>query len=105
MPCIPFKLIDGGHGFMCKPTISRMNIGTHRCPTCKKSRRFLMVHEEWYGWTLTCLTCGDSWQDGELRERPFKRGWRLDAVLEAKRRWKAWQYEQRKTIIEPSKHD
>ena len=37
----------------------------------------------WYGWTLTCLGCGDRWLDGERLERPFMRGWRQEAIRRA----------------------
>lgn len=56
------------------------------CPTCKQRRSFLRVYSTsmFYGATDTCLGCGDSWSDGELRERPFARGWRQRAVAAAK---------------------
>lgn len=46
------------------------------CPVCERRRRFIVRWDgAWYGTTLHCA-CGDSWQDGELLERPFQRGWR-----------------------------
>lgn len=59
-----------------------------RCPTCKKRRAFLRVTPTslWYGPCDTCLTCGDSWSEGERRPRPFARGWRANAVAKAKQR-------------------
>jgi hypothetical protein len=53
------------------------------CPTCKKNRYFWGWFQEWYGWEITCLKCGDVWQDGERTERPFLRGWRKASVKSA----------------------
>lgn len=58
------------------------------CPTCKKRRRFYGWFQEWYGWEITCLGCGDRWQDGELAERPFRPRWRQENIAEAKKCWK-----------------
>jgi len=43
------------------------------------------MFQEWYGTQWTCLACGDRWADGELLERPWRRGWRRDSVLSAMR--------------------
>ena len=59
----------------------------HECPTCKTCRRFLLRVQPWYGADSTCLTCGDSWQDGERMERPFMRGWRKESVKHARAFW------------------
>jgi hypothetical protein len=55
------------------------------CPTCEQ-RRWFLVHWAgmWYGQDITCLTCGDSWADGERAMRPFVRGWRKEAIAKAK---------------------
>lgn len=58
------------------------------CPTCKCRRR--MAGRDggpYYGPTLTCLGCGDSWTCGEMHERPFQRAWRTKAIASAKRAW------------------
>ncbi len=47
-----------------------------RCPTCDRPTRFVCFFYEWYGWGTTCLACGERWEDGEMLERPFVRGWR-----------------------------
>ncbi len=57
------------------------------CWTCEKRRRALLQFQEWYGWTGTCLTCGEMWQDGEMLERPFRPRWRKDNIAAA---WNAW---------------
>ncbi len=56
------------------------------CPTCVHRRRMLAEHELWAGTTRTCLTCGDAWSDGERLPRPFARGWRAEAVAQARTR-------------------
>lgn len=55
------------------------------CETCGCNRRFLIELHAWWGTTKTCLTCGDTWdfEYGRLR-RPFKSGWRKEAVARAK---------------------
>lgn len=60
-----------------------------RCPTCKATRRMLVHDEVWYGATITCCHCGDSWQDGELYPRPCRRGWRREAAAKATAGWVA----------------
>lgn len=59
------------------------------CPICKRRRRMIALDAVWYGPTVTCCGCGDSWTDGELHPRPFKRGWRAEAIAKAKRDWDA----------------
>jgi hypothetical protein len=55
------------------------------CPTCERLRRFLCRFQEWYGWTQTCLGCGETWTDGEPHERPFQRGWRQESIRHARK--------------------
>jgi hypothetical protein len=57
----------------------------HRCPTCERPRRMLAQFQEWYGWTVTCAGCGDTWQDGEMLERPFCPGWRRKSIEHARK--------------------
>ena len=40
----------------------------------------LFRFQEWYGWDVACLHCGESWGDGERIERPFAPGWRKRRV-------------------------
>jgi hypothetical protein len=51
------------------------------CPTCKTRRR-MSEHWDgaWYGSTLSCMSCGEMWQDGVRGYRPFQRGWRQERV-------------------------
>lgn len=72
--------------FICGRHVVIREVDKQRCPTCKSDQEFLCEFEEWYGWTNTCLNCGDSWMEGELLKRPFMRGWRKQAVEEAKAR-------------------
>ena len=57
------------------------------CPVELRRRRFAAFSDDWYGATWTCLGCGDRWTDGEMHERPFRPGWRMANVAEAKRTW------------------
>lgn len=56
------------------------------CPTCQSDQEFLCQFEAWYGWTLTCLNCGDRWTDGELCPRPFQPRWRELRLMNAKKK-------------------
>lgn len=58
-----------------------------KCPTCDRVTRFSDYAYVWYSTTWTCVRCGDSWTDGERHERPFKRGWRLEATARAQQVW------------------
>lgn len=64
------------------------------CPT--EGRRRRMAGRDsgpYYGPTITCLGCGDSWSCGEMLDRPFKRAWRTEAIAKAKKAWaEAGQY-------------
>jgi len=53
------------------------------CPTENAPRRMLGEFAAYYGWTITCLGCGDRWMDGERGERPFARGWRQESIARA----------------------
>lgn len=58
------------------------------CPVCERRRRMVRRYGGvWYGDTLTCLGCGDSWSSGWRMQRPFRRGWRQEAIREAKAKW------------------
>jgi hypothetical protein len=68
-----------------RPSIVAARTRRRHCPTCRKRRTMLGWFQEWYGWNVTCLGCGDSWQDGEMMERPFKRAWRTKAIESARK--------------------
>ena len=71
---------DVNHVHICWTDFTDNKITVQHCPTCKQDARFLCRFQEWYGWNVTCLQCGDSWNDGELSPRPFMRGWRKLAI-------------------------
>lgn len=58
-----------------------------RCPICQCKTEMVARYEAWYGTTLYCCKCGDSWCDGELYPRPFARGWRRAAVKKHRKLW------------------
>lgn len=60
------------------------------CPWCKRRTFFLGFYTPWYGFTWTCLKCGDSHDGEEWSPRPFERAWRKRAVDSVKKRWRAW---------------
>lgn len=56
-----------------------------KCPVCQRRTTMFGWAQRWYGWHLTCLSCGDSWQDGERLPRPFCPRWRQESIRRAKR--------------------
>ena len=66
------------------PQPTRIERRRIKCPTCQR-RTFIGALYEWYGWLITCLHCGDRWQDGERMPRPFAPGWRKDNVRRARK--------------------
>jgi len=59
------------------------------CPTCKRKTLFFCQHTPWHGWGLTCLRCGERWDDVEMLERPFCPSWRRDNIRSARKRYRA----------------
>lgn len=79
-------MIEGGDIHVCFAHYSEEKVEKINCPNCKSDQDFLCQFEEWYGWTITCLNCGDRWQDGELCLRPFQRNWREERKINARDR-------------------
>lgn len=73
----------GPQVIICSPT-SVLGWRITYCPTCERRRKMLVRSAVWYGDDLTCLTCGDAWQDGEMMPRPFRPRWRQDRVQSAR---------------------
>lgn len=82
MSCDP--ITQGGEvvGAICRPRTEWV-LSDKPCPLCGYDVGVMGMYQEWYGTAWTCLACGDKWMDGELLERPWRRGWRRDSVLEA----------------------
>ena len=70
---------------ICIPKITKTSTRMHYCPNCKGRRKFFGWFQDWYGWHLTCLKCGDQWQDGEMIERPFMPAWREKNIARARK--------------------
>lgn len=57
------------------------------CYECDRRHRFIVRWDgAWYG-TTEYGSCGDSWQDGILSSRPFRRGWRKEAQRQFRAMW------------------
>jgi hypothetical protein len=65
-----------------------------RCPSCTFRTTMFGWFQEWYGWHITCLHCGEQWQDGCQVERPFMSGWRKRNIAEARRLWSIYKTRQ-----------
>lgn len=74
-----------GEVHICFATVDAARPHFSHCPTCKGRRKFWAWFQHWYGWTVTCLRCGDRWQDGEMLERPFKPRWRQENIDHARK--------------------
>lgn len=85
MPCLVNSNIS-----ICRPTLDGWERHFVVCFNCKRKRLVLCEFQGWYGWSTTCLTCGDAWRDGEVMPRPFARGWRKERVVAAKKRMKSY---------------
>lgn len=68
---------------ICAPVADAVNLRRMLCHTCERPTYFVTAHYEWYGWSVTCLRCGERWNDGERQERPFERGWRRHSIEQA----------------------
>lgn len=56
------------------------------CPVCGISDSVILqslAGSAYWGSIQRCTNCGDAWAEGELLGRPFRRGWRADAVRKA----------------------
>jgi hypothetical protein len=58
----------------------------YRCPSCECTTEMVERHEGWYGRTVMCCRCGDSWNDGWCY-RPFARNWRKERVAKHRQLW------------------
>jgi hypothetical protein len=73
-------------GALCRPESFPIR-RVLRCPTENRRRRMAGHLALWYGATITCLGCGDSWTDGEMHPRPFRPRWREDAIARGRKAW------------------
>ena len=76
MSCDPIVIGSEVVGTICRPSTEWLYRNDLHCPVCGYQVGLVGMYQEWYGSRWTCLACGDQWQDGELLERPFMRGWR-----------------------------
>lgn len=72
---------------VCGPDDSFLRKRYLRCPMCECRTETVVRYELWYGSTVHCLRCGDSWCDGELHPRPFSPGWRRKSIARGRRLW------------------
>jgi hypothetical protein len=70
------------------PQPDQVKIRMTRCPVCERSSPFVVAHTPWYGFTATCLRCGDKWTDGKRHDRPFAPRWRRSNINAAKTLWR-----------------
>ena len=77
------------HVHVLVPQVIDRKLSRIKCPTCQRRTFAVGWYAEWFGWSMTCLRCGERWNDGEQEPRPFRRGWRKDSIARAKRRWRA----------------
>lgn len=73
---------------VCFSRIDDSKVMILNCWNCKKRRKMWGWFQEWYGWYVTCLGCGEQWADGEHIPRPFIPGWRKKNIEIAKKKMK-----------------
>ena len=71
---------------LCSAHLLQAELRANPCPTCKRDTLKLCQHYEWYGWSVTCLECGERWEDGERLPRPFAPRWREKNIERAEKR-------------------
>lgn len=76
-----------GNAIVCSPEVTKAKKWRRRCPSCTFRATHVGYFYEWYGWHVTCLRCGEQWQDGEWLERPFMPRWRQRNIEAARKRW------------------
>lgn len=84
---VPVTCTRVGPAVVCRPSDRFLRRRIIRCPFEERQQEMVIRFEEWYGPTVYCCGCGDSWSDGELMPRPFYRGWRHDQARRHRRLW------------------
>lgn len=83
---------------ICWTRVDEIKKWRRRCPSCTFYTTHLGWFQERYGWNVTCLNCGEAWQDGERCPRPFAPGWRQQNIASAKQIWKEHRHKVMKRI-------
>jgi hypothetical protein len=71
-----------------RPPVKHRKLSRSTCSTCGKPRWMVCFFYEWYGWLVTCLGCGEMWEDGERLERPFMPRWQEENKRNARKHWR-----------------
>ena len=77
-----------GKVYVCAPDPDAFELKKIGCGNCNKRSWFVCVHYEWYGWNVTCLRCGDTWEDGEMLPRPWMPQWREKSIANAENQYR-----------------
>jgi len=80
-------------GSVCAPRPVKIDRIKRDCPTCEKETIFQEEVYEWYGGQITCLMCGDRWNEDGRANRPFARNWKVDRLDGVNRTWEKWRDE------------
>ena len=80
---------------VCAPPAAEAKIFRQKCPTCERRVYFVGFFTPWYGWSKTCLRCGEQWEDGERMDRPLMRGWREKSKVRARARFRRFRENRR----------
>ncbi|GEL19304.1 hypothetical protein [Pseudonocardia asaccharolytica] len=75
--------------FVCGPDNRNLRKRYWRCPSCERITETVVRHGGWWGVDILCCRCGDRWTDGQLRPRPFQRGWRDERRRRHRQLWDA----------------
>lgn len=72
---------------VCGPGLRNMRKRYRRCPSCECITEMVEQDGGYWGYMGMCCRCGDSWHDGEMLERPFRPGWRREAIAQHRQLW------------------
>lgn len=84
MPCTQLSGVT-----LCRTTTIALRRMITRCPTCECKTEMVIQfpNNPFYGPTIGCTKCGESWADGERLPRPFYRGWRAHSAARFRALW------------------
>jgi len=80
--------LDGNMGIVCTPTVVDVSIGVYDCDTCQRRTFHVVTFEEWYGFSGTCLRCGERYHEEGMASRPFRPAWRDKSKETARKLWR-----------------
>jgi hypothetical protein len=70
-----------------RPATTGKSLTSGKCIDCKADTIFVGFHQEWHGWTETCVRCGRRFADGEWLPLDFSREARRANIKSVLEQW------------------